>query len=213
MGFRIEAQISQIERSKRQKNNQDKETAAALQRHLAKKRADEVAEIMKKREATRKRKDNLAKVKRLRAKEAERKKAKKEAAAKVKAKLDALPKTWSGKDCGQKGKPGIQARKGCLDRLQLRAPGLTEEKSLRWPKLRDEYAKHYPKKFPGKHPNAIGAEFIKDINKVLESLCCFYSGPTKFNKGKKDAGDANAFDKFFQAMDKSIPKPGCAVTM
>ena len=107
---------------------------------------------------------------------------------------------------------GLQ-RKGCLDRLQLRAPAMPEEMALRWPKLRDEYAKRYPKSFPGKEPNAIGAEFIKDINKTLESLCCFYSGPTKFNKGKKDVGDAAAFNKFFRKIKKSMPKPGCAVTM
>ena len=213
LSFRVDAEIAMIERGKRARTEEDKEAAAVLRRHLEKERAEQMAKIKKQCEETKKRKENVAKVKRLRAQEKAKKEAKKAAAAKVKAKLAALPTTWSAKDCGQKGQAGRKAMEGCLERLFTRAPPLDEVSALQWPAVRAQYVKNFPKTFKGKEPYAIGVEFIKRINSVLKELCCHYNGPTKFNKDQKDKGDPEAFAKFFGEMQKALPKHGTSVTM
>jgi len=63
--------------------------------------------------------------------------------AELAAKLDALPKTFSAKECGLPGQEGLRARVRCLERLKLRSPALSFEDDARWVAVRNRYCKRF----------------------------------------------------------------------
>ena len=128
----------------------------------------------------------------------------------VAAKLDALPKTFSAKECGLETAEGLRARVRCLERLKLRSPKLSFEDDARWPEVRDTYCKKFRRVHKIWEKLNIGGAFIEEINAVLAELVEHYKGSTTYNKGGKVGGDPAAFQKYFAKMASSLPKPSTA---
>ena len=206
--FNVDREVGQLERGLRADTGKKRKVNHVLRRAVEE-AADKQAAA---RRASMAKARKTAELQRqLRAKAAKQAKAKREAQEAKKAlqqKLDALPQTWSAKDCGDP-KKSYKCRRDCLERLKLRSPALTFEEDAHWPKTRDAYAKNYPK---GKKGPA-GVLFINEINDVLKALGVHYNGKTKFNAKGGDEGSVNAFAKYFRSMAKKIPQASLAATM
>ena len=133
--------------------------------------------------------------------------------AAFKKRLDALPKTFSAKDCGMAGKAGLCAIIRCLERLKMRSPQLSFELEARWLVVRDAYGTKYHKAKKLKIACNIGAMFIDEINMVLEKLVEHYSGRSKYNADGKKGGDPEAFNRFFHEMSTSFPWAATSATL
>ena len=97
--------------------------------------------------------------------------------------------------------------------MKLRSPKLPFAKEAGWTTLRDTYAEHYPKRFPGtvaKQDAQAGGAFVKAVNKLLEALGEHYLGESKWKKA--GGGDPLAFEQFYRRMAKDVPKPVLAAT-
>ena len=201
--FLVAKEVSQLERGLRAKGPAEKRANAVLRRTVEKRVADEAVVLRRKRAVAKKKAHNLRVVKATLAKAKALKKKAAAAKAAVKAKLAALPKTFSAKDCDEAGAAGRAAREACLERLKLRSPKLAFEAEANWDKIKKAYAKAYPN-IVGK--KAVGHTFIKQIDRVLERLVEHCSSETAYNKGGKTGGDPEAFAKFVARLSKDVPK-------
>ena len=189
-----------------------------LMSHMAKKEEMARKRVAQHQARARKVRRAAAKVKaKQRKAKAAKAKAKKEK-AEYDAKLDALPKTFSAKDCGQDGGPGLRARIACLERLKMRSPPLNFEDEARWLSVRDAYCAKF-RRVKGLYKDInIGVPFIGEINAVLEELAELYKGPSKFNTGDKKGGDKKggdplAFKNYLDRMASSLPKPSTTAVL
>lgn len=206
--FSVDREVGQLERGLQADSVKTKHKVNQVLRRAVEEAADkQAAEIARLRAKARKAQEQKRKIRAQAAKAAQAKKAAQEAKKAHQKKLDALPVTWSAKDCGDP-KNGYSARKNCLERLKLRSPALTFEENAQWTRIRDKYARAFPKSKKG----PTGVLFINEINEVLKRLGSHYDGKTKYNS-KGEGGDKAAFSKFFRSMSKKIPQPAVAATM
>ena len=124
-------------------------------------------------------------------------------------KLEALPVSFSAKDCGEGGKHGLKARINCLERLRLRAPPLPFAVEVLWVNRRNAYAK----RIQDIHKKHVGVVFLTRVNECLQALGIHYRGLTEYNKLDKVTGDEKAFEQYVREMLKSLPKPCVSVTL
>lgn len=204
----VDKQVSRLERGRKAKTAAEKKANAVLRRAVDKRLAEDAAKLRARRQSALEARINVAKIKARRARVADARRRAKQAEAARKAQLDALPKTWSLADLA--GKKGKAAARAILDRLKLRAPALPLEQDARWPKIRDSYIRLVLGSKSGKAP---GVTFLAKVNKVLKALGRYYEGKTTYKEENPEAGDAQAFAKFFAEMEKVVPKPATAVTL
>ena len=138
------------------------------------------------------------------------------------SKLNALPKVFSAKDCGQGHPKGggpkeHQKRVQCLERLKLRAPALPIEKEALWKSVAEKYSQ----KFARDSHNNTGNVFIAKVNEVIKALGHHLKGSasshgvaaTAAAAADAVAGNAGAFERFFDHMDSQTPKPCISVKL
>ena len=109
---------------------------------------------------------------------------------------------------------GLCSRQLALERIKLRAPDLSFERDHYWKKVRDDYcnAKNFRRTHLLNKKAHIGAEFIHQINGLLERLGVFYKGPTVYNV-KKKGGDPKAFEDWFKTKRKQLMPPRTATVL
>jgi hypothetical protein len=224
----IDREISQIERGRLDKSAAKRKANDIARRHLAQQAEKEAEHIRKQRREAFARRRNADRVKRALRKTRVAKTAKAKAKAEEKLKQDALPKTFSAKDCGNT-KAGTKARTDCLQRLSLHAPALPPADKARWPHVRDEYARLLPKIIG--EPN-VGAVFVGKIQAVIKELGSYYGGGSVSSASapsasapsassspasapprasKKAVGNPHAFRQFFNEMQLVLPKANPAL--
>lgn len=209
--FQVDREIVQLERGLKGRRCDDKAKAAnlVLRRSLEKAAADQVAALKAKQaEAFKSRRLGFE----LKRKAVLDKKKKEEEAAKkadLDAKIKALPVHYDIKSVGDLSEKGVKARQQLLERMRLRSPELPLAEQVRWPKVRDHFARHVAKVYS----KGCGDYFIDAANDVLKRLECHYSGPTPFNKGKVAGGDPAAFIDFFRLMEGTMKKPAKSVAV
>ena len=192
--FQCNRELNQLERGYRSKGKAELEQNLVWRRALREASAKEAASRKRRREEHQKRLEEARKEKA--AKVAAAAKVAKALAEKkaLQARIAALPKTFSAADCGAAGDAGVKARAACLERLAVGSPKLSFENRVRWPEVRDFYAKHAAKVLKVKS-DAVGVPVVKSIDKVLEALKEHYTGKSDYKA--LAGGDVNAFSDFF----------------
>jgi hypothetical protein len=208
--FCIDKEVSQLERGRKAKTPLEREAHTILRRHVEAKMELERGKVKKRREVARKADRNVKRAKALIAKSKQHKKGLLAKKAATKKKIDALPKVVTAADCAQPGNKGFKARVDCLERLKLRCPPLVFAARVRWPEVRDAYARRIAKTHKDK---SVGPAFLNKINDVLKELGEHYQGATKFNKVKGCGGNPEAFKVFFRVMDALEPKAATTIVM
>ena len=219
----VEREIVQISRGLRAGNRkEEKQANNVLRRHMDERFKKEMAAIQARRKQAFDRRRNLAVAKAALAKarlakearqqegKAAKEKAVKELAEKA-AKLASLPKKISSADVGTFSAKGDTARMEALERVKLNSPKLTEDRELRWEYVRDRFAKEPPLHL-SHNAYGWGVAFVGEIDTLLKSLGRHYLGHSLYNgKDSKVKGDPDAFQKFFDRMDKSLKAIGVEV--
>ena len=127
------------------------------------------------------------------------------------AKLASLPKKISSADVGTFSAKGDTTRMEALERMKLNSPKLTEDRELRWEYVRDRFAQEPPLHL-SHNAYGWGVAFVHEIDTLLKSLGRHYLGHSLYNgKDSKVKGDPDAFQKFFDRMDKSLKAIGVEV--
>jgi hypothetical protein len=205
-GYECVKEITQLERGLGAKCTPGNEI---LRRHLQQTLEVEASKLEAKREATRESNANKHKAKVIMEKHRRAQEAKAAEKKEHQKKLDALPMSFSAKDCGEGGKHGLKARINCLERLRLRAPPLPFAVEVLWTNRRNAYAK----RIQDIHKKHVGVVFLDRVNLCLQQLGIHYQGVTQYNKLDKVTGDEKAFEVFVREMLKSLPKPCVSVTL
>ena len=208
--FHVEREVNQLERGLRAGGRPDeKRVNEVLRRHMDNIFREEADRIKKAQTESLQRRCEMAKVK---ASLAKRKAVKDKAALEkrqLQAKLDELPTEITSKQCGRLGAAGAKVRANALERIKLRSPKLTFAKEARWVKLREAFAEHVPLRFKFHGGDrALGVDFVKQVNTLMENLGTSYAGNSQFNKPGMKGGDKTAFDKFFDQMELALPAGG-----
>ena len=172
-----------------------------LRRALADLAAAEAEKIHKKRTEAFKLRRLRAEAAALKVKDDAVEKQRKVSAAALKAKLAAAPLEYEVLQVNADTREGFKLRTQCLDRLKLRAPALAVEHEVKWPRVRDFYARFVVKTYQA----SAGKFFLDRVNRVLEKLGAHYAGNTPWNR-KGEKGDALAFLNFFMENWRKIPK-------
>ena len=159
----VGVQIDHLERGLRSSSLAEKAANDVLRRHLERRREEEVATVIEKRQENAKRRRNVLRVKKTRAKAKRAADTKKRLRASTKALLAKVPKMFTIADVGPVGAKGDKARRECLDRLMEASPPLTLQQRVNWKTVRDAYILHHTGVWKARG----GETFLKEVNDVL----------------------------------------------
>ncbi len=176
-----------------------------MRRHVDAVIAEEMQAIRLKQEAAAKERHNRRLVRALAARAKARKERIKKEEKELKAKLDALPITFSESSVGAAGKRGEKARADCLERLKQGSPKLPLDLEKKWPQIRDEFANYVPKYYEFLGKDRIGESFITRISHVLRELGPYFSSAVSSSDASKKGGKPNAFRDFCIEMERRLP--------
>ncbi len=110
------------------------------------------------------------------------------------------------RDSSQAGAKGNKARCDALERFKLRAPKLSPVQEEQWAEVREAFAGGLPVRFKWKGgEKAWGADFAKQMDKLLRDLGTWYQGPSLYSKKGANGGSEIAFVQFFQLMVRTTP--------
>ena len=197
----VGVQIDHLERGLRSSSLAEKAANDVLRRHLERRREEEVATVIEKRQENAKRRRNVLRVKKTRAKAKRAADTKKRLRASTKALLAKVPKMFTIADVGPVGAKGDKSRRECLDRLMEASPPLTLEQRVNWKTVRDAYIGHHTGVWKARG----GETFLKEVMHVLAQGQAELAPPA--SSGEPLSEQLPAFCVFYKKMEKFVYKP------
>ena len=212
----VNQHIEQMEKQARCGGREDQVESAVKLRAFVKRGLDAERRVVAQRQKEMVKKRRLAAKVNAKKRRAAKKKqfAAKEKAA-FKARVEALPKTFTAAMCGEAGGKGFAARVLCLERLKLHSPKLDFEREVGWAALKNEIARErFFFKCEGLSAKAsIGHVFVAEIDRVVKELSECYTGPSAAGKKVLKGGDPDAFRRFYDKFQGFMVKSATAVTL
>ena len=187
---------------------QRKKQNAVLSRHLRLEQELEAEKLANERKKAREHRQMLTKLKDSRRKKALLKKQKEKEKKDKEAAIKKLPADFTPADCGEGkegggGKKERLARKDCLERLHLRAPPLSLEWEVKWPKIRDAWAKRVGQgAATSARQKYTPVAFLREVKEVITSL-----GRHLIDADPKaKEGDPVSFLNYVKRIEKRLPR-------